>query len=262
MKFKLLVFTLNLLATASIVPMAMADDCSNLEKNHIWVSGYKKLEQAVAANDTKQAIVYGEGLLDICPRLPKLNYMMAQMYRKLGDDGKTLYYLQSATRYTKEFVVDSETLESMWTDRVFAEHPESRPENVEKLKTELESLQSSTKNLQTSYSSSNMAAEDAHKNYAIMMWSGVGITGVGLAATAAGTALLLTTDSPISYNPDNRSMARIDAIYAISWTLIGVGATAAVVGTFMTGFAGYHYTHSDSISMSLSPVGFNISGTF
>ena len=277
---KSLPFCLILLSAISFAHNTMADDCSNLDRNHVWISGYKKLEQAIQDNDDKQAILYGESLLEICPKLPKLNYMMAQLYRKRGDDSKTLYYLQNSTRNTKEFVVEANLLEKMWTERIFAENPESAPENVEKLKSKVQSLQDENAQLKDSNrdlqealtvtqkdkSSSEIAiekaAEDNHKLWSIMLWSGVGVAAAGLATTIAGAVIRSQMGSPIDYDPEDHTRARVEGNYAVAWTLIGVGVAATVIGSAVTGFASYQYTRNDLLSFALSPQFLYISGTF
>ena len=190
---------------------------------------------------------------------------MAQLYKKRGDDTKTLYYLQASTRNTKEFVVDANILEEMWTERVFYENPESKPENVQKLKDELTAYKESTQKLEEALKAAqinNLNAEDAHSDWSVMLWRGVGVTAIGLGSTIAGAVMLTGMESPFTYDPKDRSRARVEAKYSWSWTLIGVGAAATVAGTFMMGYAGYHYTQYKDISIAFSPSSITLSGTF
>ena len=275
------------LALSMTSTLAFADDCSNLDSDPAWVTGLKNLEQAIQEDNDKMALIYGEALLEICPRLPKLNYMMAQLNQKLGEEAKALYFLQSATRYTKEFIVDTEVLEQMWTERIFAEHPESSPENVKKLKTELNSAKSELQKTQSDLESSRVTIQDlekslentqndagtahetihlttekSHKDWSILMWTGVGIASAGIIMTITGTALVATNKEPLSFETGNHKRARIEGKYIASWTTIGIGAATTVAGAIITGFAGYHYTRDNEVSFAIAPTGFSLSGTF
>ena len=278
---KIAYFTTTCMFLSLASSAAFADDCSDLDKNPAWVSGYKKLEQAIQENNDKQILLYGEALLEVCPRLPKLNYMMAQVYKRQGDEAKTLYYLQNSTRYTKEFVIDTTLLEQMWTERVFAENPDSRPENVKRIQAENEELKASNQKLLHSldlvregHSNFNVAVSDANKLWGTLMWSGVGVSAVGLASLVAGAVMIGTMDKPLVFDDgvdhSDKSVAhesqyiraKIKGKYGTAWALIGAGIGITVVGAGVTGFAGYYYTRTDDVAISVSPGGFSVSGTF
>ena len=111
------------------------------------------------------------------------------------------------------------------------------------------------------------------------MWSGVGITVAGIGMTIGGAVWNVTMKSPLRYdsavasdtdNPLNgpndekfeTHKVRIGSEYAASWTLIGAGIATTILGTILTGYAGYQYTHPNALAISIVPNGMILSGTF
>lgn len=278
------------IAMSLISVQAMADDCDTIETNKTWKTGFAKLQEAFQQDNYSDVLDYGNGLYGICPRSPALNYYLAKTYEKLGDDSKHLFYLQIATRNTPDFNVEPDVLEQMWTERVFAEHPDLSPVELQKQKEAYEKEVAAKKELQESYNTLLLnynhtvelngnaerifTAEQAR--YRGLMWSGVGIAVAGIGMTVGGAVWYLKMDNPIttrraenqninnsSANPSEiRYEASVSQSYAVTWTLMGAGIATTILGTILTGYAGYQYTHPNSLAVSVVPNGVSISGTF
>ena len=241
---------------------AMAQSCTDLDSNPEWTLQIQMLGQDVQYENYDAALEKANKLSAICSTSPVLNYTISKLYAKKGDADKEKYYLQLATRNTKEFAVDPNTLEQMWADRIYAEHPESKPENVEQLKTQLKQTQLELTDLKASSASQNPESPLAVE---IGLWTSVGIGGAGVLFSLIGGIMVAAMDSPITIDPDDATRAKIDTKYSAAWGLVGAGIAMSIAGAAGAGYFGYRYVKlNDSVSASLqlSPNGIGIAGTF
>ena len=205
---------------------------------------------------------------------------MGRIYKEKGDDSKALYYMQRATLYTEEFQVKGKTLELMWFDRYEAEHPEARPEVIEKrqnelsdIKKQVDELTKEIVELKGDVKSASLGSKlktyeeyEAEKNhYAAGLWTGVAFTGLGVALAGAGAGLAIANkDDGIKFDKkDSKIEPHIKMDHDVYWTLFGAGITATVLGAVVTGIFGYYYTHldtngSDSVSFYSTSDGLGI----
>ena len=235
--------------------LAFADDCQKLDSNNSWKKGMVTLSEQMGEKSWNDALKTAEKLNNICERSPVLNYAMGRFYREIGNDSKSLYYYQRATLFTEEFSVKGKTLEQMWFDRYEAEHPEARPASIEALKAENEQLKT---RLQQSHDRAidarfgeqdNLMAEKSR--YAIGLWTGVAVAGVGLVLTGVGAGMVVAnSDDSIDFSEKDR----VGDEYQIHpktkgtnnayWGMLGAGIAATVVGATLTGLFGYWYSHT------------------
>ena len=285
------IFTERLLPAAGLWVLltgtAYAENCNNLDRNTNFQKQYEKLVAAVQASDYPTALTYGNTLLEICSKAPKLNYIVAKIYQQMGDQPRALFYFQTATRNTKDFEVESDILEMMWTDLLYAEHPEISPQSMANLKNDMDALDARVALLENQIEEKDQKIADqievihelqdsTRETYKTLMWTGAGIGIAGLGLTVAGAAMVATMDSPLNYekpsSPDNKEhRATIENKYPAAWGLLSAGIAVTVAGSIITGIAGYQYTHyqsvnnsatDDGMALSISPMGFSISGTF
>ena len=241
---------------------AWADDCDTMGSNKEWRSQLDMLNKAYNNGDLDTALAHAEIMSKICERSPILNYSMGIIYRDKGDETKALYYLQRATRYTEDFAVSGNDLENMWFDRYTLEHPEARPENIEKLKKENEELKTIVVENQKTLTQQRFAEMESSYSdrsiYAAGMWTGVAVGAVGLVLTITGSVMLINADDDAINFDNNEAKANVKGAYNAYWTVLGAGIGMTVVGAVFSGFMGYHYARTkkatdDTVSFDLSP---------
>ena len=253
---------------------AFADECATINNNPTWNNNMTQLSNQMKNKQWDDAYKTAETLNAICDRSPQLNYAMGIINKEKGDNTKALYYMQRATRFTEEFAVKGDTLEKMWAGRYEAEHPEARPDEITKRQKELEESKKQIEELTTenlklkgdvkaaslSGKLDTFEEDEAERmHYATGLWTSVGLAGVGLALTIAGTALAATNRKGVDFD-DNKAWVKAD--YTTYWTLLGSGIGALVTGTVLTGILGYYYSHSvsedtnpSSVSLYVTPTG-------
>ncbi len=261
---------------------AFADECQKLEQIPAWNEGMSALNVQMTQKNWDEALKTTEKLNNICDRSPILNYAMGRIYKELGNDSKALYYMQRATLYTEEFAVKGKTLELMWFDRYEAEHPEARPEVIEKRQTELNDTKKQVDELtkeiialkgdvkSASLDSKLKTLEDyeAERNhYAAGLWTGVGIAAAGLALTVTGGVLAFNYKDKhkvdLSIDDNNNVKADLGTQGALYWGLFGAGLAMTITGFIFTGIFGYHYTHtSENFTFNITPNSAELSFNF
>ena len=262
-----------LFAAATLSPsLAFADNCDDLDGNVRWGQLFQVLSTQIETKDNDNALETAEKLNEICSESPILNYAIGRVYRNKGDNAKELYYLQRATRYTEEFMVNADVLEILWFERYEAEHPETRTENkstrarkeknIEQLNAEI--LEATKQRYETQIAAERQTNKQVGI-YKAFMWSGVavGATGVAMGITG-GVLMMLNKDDSIDQSKPGK--LRVKYIHNVGVGLLSAGVAATVVGAMAAGFGGYLYSKSkstqESVAFSLSPTGAVLNVTF
>ncbi len=248
---------------------AFADNCDNLDRNKAWTSTFDLLNHAYESEDYAAALQYSRDLENICEHSPILNYTIAYIYKKLGDDEKYLFYLTKSTQNTERFSVDKNLLDKIWTDKYIAAHPEAAPENIVKLKSENETLKEQLKSVQLTGSEVRSLQEEvsaAHAADDALLWTSVAVSGAGIILTAVG-AYTVADNKKDAIIGENHEF-KVKSAYPLGWGLVAAGITATVVGIVGTGLFGYKYSknHADDnisdLSISITPTYSSLSITF
>ena len=241
---------------------AFADDCSNINSNPQWTLNVQMLRQDIQYENYDAALEKAAALSAICADSPTLNYAISMIYNKKGDKAQEREYLERATANLNRFDVDPEVQRQMWTDLIFVDHPDARPENVEQLRSELDSANLELRDLRASSLKANPESGLAVQ---VGLWSSVGVAGAGVIFTMIGGIIVAAMDSPIQLDEKSRTKATIETKYAAAWGLFGAGIAMMVAGSAGTGYFAYRYvklSESDSISFNVSPTSIGITGTF
>ncbi len=235
---------------------AFAEDCSNLAGNSEWNTGLNAISSFYSSGAYENVIDTGMKLTKICSKSPMLHYFMAKAYHEKGDSQKELYFLQQATRNSQYMEVQADDLEKMWKDRIYLETPEVSPKAVEDLKKENEKLKSQM--LSSNINAINDTTASI-QHYKALMWTGVGVSGAGLAMIITGASLVATQkDKGIEFDDDKKpTKVRAKGAYVAGWTTLGVGIASTVVGGAFSGISGYYLSKAkkeDMVSFDVSPV--------
>ncbi len=267
---------------------AYAEDCSNLDGNAEWTRGLQELIDLYEQERYSDARNLAIELRNTCSKSPILNYMNAKIAEGLNDDEMALKYFREASKNTYDIAVPPDTAKKIWYARYEKEHPERTADSVAILKDESESLveqsellreQSrilSTKILKTQQSAEiETLRNDAERS----MWIGTGIGAMGLAVTAAGIVLTVTSekfsynyqytssdgDDPAGYYESKRKdygTYKVNPRYEAGLALFGVGLAMTITGAIFAGIYGYQYTHIgnhedlfDTIDFAIAPNG-------
>ena len=259
---------------------ALANGCDNLDDNKVWKSNIEKLNAAFDNRDWDTALEHVKKLQSICDNSPILNYTIAHVHKEMGDNAKYLYYLQKSTENTEQFVVDRDILDTIWSEKYIAEHPEADPKAIEKLRAENKSLKQAVTDAQQELESAKLNQSvsgsayqqnciDNTKKYATLMWSGVGVGVAGLILTTIGAVLVAQNKSESVKYKLNASGDRIQTAangkYVAGWGLLSAGLAATVAGAAVAGIAGYYYDSSkksQDISLAISPTDITLSIAF
>ena len=233
---------------------AYANGCDDLDNNPEWKLTLQMLHQDIQYKNYDAALAKADQLSAICEDSPTLNYAIARIYEQKGDFDNQKAYLKKATHKTQEYPVDAATLDAMWENRVFAEHPDSAPDNVKKLQADLSKAQAELKVVGNNPESS-LAVE-------IGLWSSVGVGSAGVLFSLIGGIMVAAMDSPVKMDPDDPDRVIIERKYGAAWGLVGAGIAMAITGAAGAGYFGYRYTQNNHVSLQLSPTGVGISGTF
>ena len=239
-----------------LAAQAYAEDCTNLSKNSDWVDGMNAITGLYSSGSYDAVLDTGKYLMGICSKSPTLNYILAKAYHEKGESQKELFYLQQATRNSQYMEVKADDLEKMWKDRIYLEYPDISPKSVEQLKLENEQLKSQMMSNSINAISGNSSSIS---NYKVMMWTGVGVSGAGLAMLITGAALVAAQkDNGVEFNVNDDSIeARAKGTYIAGWTTLGLGIATTVVGAAFAGISGYFLSKAkkeESISFGVSPV--------
>ena len=253
---KSLLLTAAALCSLGFAANAYADGCEDLDNNPEWKLTLQMLNQDIQYKNYDSALEKANQLSAICDDSPTLNYAIAKIYEQKGDVANQKAYLKKATHKTQEYPVDTATLDTMWEDRVFAEHPTSAPDNVKKLQSDLAKAQAELKVVGDNPESS-LAVE-------IGLWSSVGVGGAGVLFSLIGGIMIAAMDSPVKMDTDDPERVIIERKYGAAWGLVGSGIAMAIAGAAGAGYFGYRYTQNNNnhVSLQLSPTGVGISGTF
>lgn len=255
---------------------AFADPCDSIGHNASWAADLKTAHEAMQAGDYEKALEISRTLYEICPRAPYLNYIIGKSLMETGESTKGVMYLQKASDYTSEFVVEPETQRIIWYERYEAEHPERKASALNALNEHSSKLQEeNTKLLQEQI---DLLDKDQRKNN-IIMWTGVGIGGAGLLMTILGGVLGFQkhaydmgtpTEDYINKHPETDEEKldayRIKDSYVTGWAMFGAGLAMLAAGGAMTGIGAYYYVKNKKseqpLDFSFSPTHINLSFTF
>ena len=267
---------------------AFADPCDSIGHNASWAADLKTAHEAMQAGDYEKALEISRTLYEICPRAPYLNYIIGKSLMETGESTKGVMYLQKASDYTSEFVVEPETQRIIWYERYEAEHPERKASALNALNEHSSKLQEeNTKLLQEQI---DLLDKDQRKNN-IIMWTGVGIGGAGLLMTIFGAVFgfpdhengtwyelvdkkskptyseCKTIDDNSTFNCEkDNNKYKINNSYVTGWAMFGAGLAMLAAGGAMTGIGAYYYVKNKKseqpLDFSFSPTHINLSFTF
>ncbi|MBQ9243050.1 MAG: hypothetical protein IJ165_07460 [Proteobacteria bacterium] len=222
------------------------NDCTTLDTNTTWRAKFAEFTETFKAQDYDKALKITEELQAICADSPVLNYSIGMTYRSMGDNKSALKYLKKATQNTDTFRVDNDLMTRMY-------YAQYEVENIDKLSNNNDNSEIIT--------CDDIDVENFQKRNKILMWTGVGMMGAGLAMLGG---LGITSDytfvnqSDITPKGDsNCSNKELNGvcytesndkpISAKGWAIAGAGIGLAIAGAFLTGFTGYYYTHPDKV---------------
>lgn len=264
---------------------AFADPCDSIGSNASWAADLKTAHEAMQAQDYDKALEISRTLFEICPRAPYLNYIIGKSLIETGERTKGVMYLQKASDYTSEFVIEPELQRIIWYERYEAEHPERKESALNSLNDMNQQLQQeNTKILQENI---DLLEKDQLKNN-IIMWTGVGIGGAGILMTIFGavfgfpdhengkwyelvdkTERIYNNCKPINetqYSCNDNNIYKVNNSFVTGWAMFGAGLAMTVAGAAMTGVGAYYYIKNKQekspIDFSLSPTHVNLSFTF
>ena len=251
--------------------IALADECDHLNNNASWNDNFQQLNEAFQQQNWDKAIAISRELETICDRSPKLNYVIAHIYQKKGDNEKYLFYLTKSTQSTEKFGVDRDMLDRMWSEKYIASHPEADPQTIKAVNEKLESTTAELERLKQSKASELKSLKESSitkdeslqrqiDDYATPMWIGTGIGIGGLVLAGVGAALVATSQpfkSPIISQDLIITEYKEESKHAVGWTALGVGSALTLTGAVLAGIYGFKYKLAKD-TMNLS---FNISST-
>lgn len=221
------------------------NDCTTLDTNTTWRAKFAEFTETFKAQDYDKALKITEELQAICADSPVLNYSIGMTYRSMGDNKTALKHLKKATQNTDTFRVDNDLMTRMY-------YAQYEVENIDKLAT-------NGKN-ETIIQCDDIDVKNYQKRNKILMWTGVGMMGAGLAMLGGlgikdkNDYFRLDADSKYDSDTcpgawrDEQCYTTTDApISAKGWAIAGAGIGLAIAGAFLTGFTGYYYTHPDKV---------------
>ncbi len=266
-------------------------DCKSMGDSE-WNELTAQMNSAYSAGDFEGALNYGKRLNIICARSPVVNYTMSAIYRKMGNEKEAAVYAKKATDYITDYPVSQAVAERIWLNRAEYDLPyksdlealQAKTADYDEIKANYEALLAvqTEANIRNEYESSNRAIqtkqmkEDAYKDWNALLWSGVGITGVGLVLAITGGVMTTKVDKVEYSRPAIEDLAEksgfsVTQKYVASYALLGTGIGLSVVGATLTGVAGYKVTHIDldgdgvkdeSVSFNVSPSAVQFGMTF
>ncbi len=267
--FEQLLGLLGLWALGMLLPIcAAAQECPNLDSNPAWNEGLRGMSAAYQAEDYEQALTIGKQLQDICDKSPVLNYMLANIYKTQKNEERYLFFLERATEQTRNFAVDNDLLNRMWSDKYIAAHPEAAPDAImsknavlrkyqfdldltsQTLKDREYEIQSLKKELE----SSGRKLEDNLELYKTLMWTGAGIGIGGLAFVGAGAGMVAVSDvAEYQLHQNKPATYKESFVHSMGWAFVGVGCALTISGAVLAGVFGYKYSHySDSVDITFN----------
>ena len=250
---------------------AFADDCDNINTSKAWKAGFDQLNAAYANEDWSTALKHSRELEKICDQSPVLNYTIAQLHRKRGDNEKYVFYLTKATQNTERFALHKDMLDRIWSEKYVAAHPEAAPENIDALNARVKELENALDEAGISYKEFANASvskekyfEDQASGYKSLMWTGTGIAIGGVVLAGVGAALvginsnepiIKVINKPVGALPGDFAY-NVKTPYAMGLVMVGVGSAFAIAGSIFAGISGYKYKHANdtlTFSFNLSP---------
>lgn len=230
------------------------DPCLSLNENPIWNQEIGRMLENLERKNYDAALQNVDKLNAICDRSPILNYSIARIYQKKGEEKNALKYFKRATVMSTEFSVDIDILEMIWYDRFVAEHPEVTAEYKENRKREVEVLEQKLVNLEPSYTA---------------LWAGIGIAGTGVLMTITGGILMgVYQNESVKYNGTNGQYqtARVSPVYTFSTIILGTGIGLMVSGGIVAGIVAIKNARvkaaNEALTFDFGPAGMGMTYTF
>ena len=236
-----------------------ADPCDSLDKNAKWLKLSKALTVSIEAGEYQSALETIDTMMEICSRVPTLNYNAGVVYRRMGDNTKALYYLQIATLNTEEFAVKGSDLEKIWYERYEAEHPQATQGSIESYQKQILDLTEENSKLKDEL---NVVDVNKQKTEYMYIWTGVGIASTGVLLAATGGAIVGVMDDPIQVSSGNR--VSYNSVRDLGWSFIGAGIGLTIAGSILAGISGYRYSqikktsHEQTISLEFGSTGLEL----
>ncbi len=246
-----------------IFSQAFAQDCQNLNENETWLNGLFNIQSLFEKGEYDKALEIAKNLYEICPDSPTLLYYTGIALEKQGDAERALIYYQKGSENTFKIATPSSISRVIWYKRYEMEHPERTEEAVAIQASMIESQGKQIEELQAVIDQfpqqKRAILEQKAAEIQPLMWTGVGIGGVGIASLIAGAALLGADTNPLggNYKENPKRVA--------GWTLLGTGLGLAVAGGIVSGLAGYKYSKAKEdavMTVSALPMGASFSMTF
>jgi len=264
-------------------------DCKTMNDDE-WNELTAQMNSAYSAGDYDGALNYGKRLNLICPRSPVVNYTMSAIYRKVGNEKDAAVYAKKATDYITDYPVSQAVAERIWLNRAEYELPykadlealQAKTADYDDMKVNYEALLAAQNeaNIRSEYESTNRALQDEKmyndnlKAWKAVMWTGVGVTGVGIALAITGGVMSTNVDKIEYSTPEagsSKSGFSITKKYVTSYALLGAGVGLAVVGAAFTGVGAYKVISLDinrdgvsdeSVSFNIAPTSVQFGMTF
>ena len=265
------------------------DPCMDLSNNIEWNSKLQDMQRFHEKGLFMDALDVAQDMARICSKSPVLNYYMGIEYQGLNDEVKALNYLQRASDFTSDLVVPPSTAKQIWYARYEAEFPTHTQKHIDLLNQEIESLNDKIQDLSevsadykqevkdsearalddiTRIAQHTSEQEQLHQNQLYkMMWTGIGIGIVGIAATVPGIVFLIKyNDGDYSDDINDLNMKK-GAVNQLSIGLVAGGGALLVAGSIIGGLAGSWYNdllgdEEVTLSLNASPNYIGLSGTF
>lgn len=268
-------FLCSLILLPFLSSTVFADPCDTISQDPTWNENIKRAHEALTDKSYDKVLEISRELYNTCPRSPALNYLIGKSLLETGEHTKGVMYLQKASEYTSEFVVEPEMQRIIWYERYEAEHPERKESALNSLNDINQQLhQENTRLLQENI---DLIDKDQLKNN-IIMWTGVGIAGAGLLMTITGGVLGfrkdyndkyvdITEEYKASHKDDtSERVYDINRSYVFDWAVFGAGIAMLAAGAAMTGIGAYYYIENikekSPLDFSIGPSSVNFRLTF
>ena len=266
------------LGSLGLMSHAYADNCDNFDRNKAWMSNMEKLNDACEKEDWHAALRYSRDLEQICDQSPILNYTIAQIHKKLGDNEKYLFYLQKSTQNTEKYSIDKNLLDKIWTEKYIAVNPEADPARIKEREAEIARKDEEVLALKEQLSSVKITAveagalqdevNDARALDDVWLWTSVAVSGTGIILTAVGAVMLSHAKGDHASIETKDGQTYVSSRYTASWGLIGAGIATTLIGAATTGYFGYKYKKNhqndnvNELSFQISPTYSSLTLTF
>lgn len=231
-------------------------DCNSVGDD-AWNTTSKLMAEAFEAGDYNQALSYARTLEMTCEKSPIVNHITSEIYSHLGDEKKSLQYIERAIENTYEFEVPPALLRRMWDKRIMLESHSAIEDSAKYIALEQRTVVLEEENARLKAGPAfDVVTNDVWTD---LMWSGTGIAIGGVVLATVGGILtglnyasadknLATFRKDVDPTPDNNEVNGVpkdvhdkagndfnkhNQKLQIGMAFIGAGAGLAVTGTIL-----------------------------